>query len=79
MKLKGHYAQQQEEALYHIFAVNLMKETSDVFKPDDCDGRLKQLIHLQPSFSTFRDFLNSPRFIHMMQRINEHLMHSLRS
>lgn len=65
--------------MFSTFAVNLLKETSEVFKPDQGEDKLSKIIHLQPTFSNFRDFLNSSRFIHMMQKINEHLMHSLRS
>lgn len=78
-KLKSHCLQQQEDTMFSTFAVNLLKETSEVFKPDQGEDKLSKIIHLQPTFSNFRDFLNSSRFIHMMQKINEHLMHSLRS
>ena len=56
-----------------------MKETSEVFKPASSEEKLSKIINLQPTFSNFRDFLNSSKFIHLMQRVNEFLMHSLRS
>jgi len=36
-------------------------------------------MNLKPQFNTFREFLNGDDFIAMMQKINEHMMRSLRS